>query len=130
MAFARLLSGTLARSIAPGSESSVSRRFNHALAACLRSKVWASRWMILPLFFRKICAVYPVEPSFRLRATIVPIDVPWFVVPVGPVLRRRTQNGTTFAKWYDIVVLVRQKQSRIGKDGPKRAAWKMREVPV
>ena len=61
----------------------------------------------------------------------MPIDVPWFVVPVGPVFERDgLKTVRHLPKWYDIVVPGTTKQSRTGKNGPKRAAKKMPEVPV
>jgi NADP-dependent 3-hydroxy acid dehydrogenase YdfG len=53
-----------------------SRLTIQALAACLRSKVSASRWRMTPPFLMTIWAVKALEPSLRDRPIIVPIGVP------------------------------------------------------
>lgn len=60
------------RSIAPGTSRSFSRFFSHAAAAGRRSNVCASECTDAPARLMRICAVYDVDPSARLRAMMVP----------------------------------------------------------
>jgi len=80
-----------------------------ALAAGLRSNVRASRWTMAPPFLMTIWAVKALEPSLRVRPTIVP------TLSVGPI-------GTNCG---EKVRHCRTAESKIGLNEPETVRHKL-----